>query len=409
MVPAPGLHIDIFVTNFTPMRNPRLKVDHSYPPTPTTGMYYDKEQQGLLPPRPGFAPGGAQRPHTRDESADSIDDHEDSVEDYVDLSYYTGETNGGDGYPHQQGGLGLDHEDHILDLTNFDGDNDEALPGEDALNRTVKKQGTIRRAKTRKATRATQAAQQRLRERRAAAEARRQTQHQPQPQPHPTHVQTLSHESALSTDRLLSYASPTSVGIEHLLSTTQEVDLGNTAMHEASLHVARSPAGTATGEAPWNRDIPRSHTPPMSPEGSRFSQSEAHFSNWDARSDTASFRDMLPRTGVGAAGQEVRLEVDEQSMHDINVVSEHARPGKPKLDRMIADEVENSKGSTIVACKSCTVFFVLTIYSSSYSGCGPTSLNAMVRKIIAAQIDPSRIRRGDMRGMIALVSEEFEY
>ena len=44
-----------------------------------------------------------------------------------------------------------------------------------------------------------------------------------------------------------------------------------------------------------------------------------------------------------------------------------------------------------------------------FKGCGPTSLNAMVRKTIAAQINPSRIRRGDMRGMIALVSEEFEY
>lgn len=345
MVPAPGLHIDIFVTNFTPMRAPRLKADHSYPPTPTTAMYYDKEQQDLLPPTPGFARGGAQRPHsphTRDESSESLDDHQDSVEDYVDLSYYTSEQSGHGGYPHEQAGLGLDHEDHILDLTNFDGDNDEALPGEEALNRSVKKQGTIRRAKTRKATRATQASQQRLRERRAAAEARRQTQHGP----HPTHVQTLSHDSALSTDRLLSYGSPATAGIEHRLSTTEEVDLGNTAMHEASL-MSRSP-NTATGEAPWH--IPRSHTPPMSPDGSGFSRSESYFSNWDSRSDTASFRDMLPRTGVGAAGQEVRLEVDEQSMHDINVVSEHARPGKPKLDRMIADEVENSKGSTIVAC-----------------------------------------------------------
>jgi hypothetical protein len=33
----------------------------------------------------------------------------------------------------------------------------------------------------------------------------------------------------------------------------------------------------------------------------------------------------------------------------------------------------------------------------------------MVRKIIAEKIDPGRIRWGDMRGMIALVSEEFEY
>jgi hypothetical protein len=43
------------------------------------------------------------------------------------------------------------------------------------------------------------------------------------------------------------------------------------------------------------------------------------------------------------------------------------------------------------------------------AGCGPTSLDALVRKIIAAKIDPARIRRGDMRGMITLVSEEFEY
>lgn len=42
-------------------------------------------------------------------------------------------------------------------------------------------------------------------------------------------------------------------------------------------------------------------------------------------------------------------------------------------------------------------------------GCGPSSLSAMARKVIAAQIDPHRIRRGDLRGIISLASEEFEY
>ncbi len=43
------------------------------------------------------------------------------------------------------------------------------------------------------------------------------------------------------------------------------------------------------------------------------------------------------------------------------------------------------------------------------TGCGPTSLDAVMRKVVAAQIDPQKVRRGDMRGSIALFSEEFSY
>jgi hypothetical protein len=43
------------------------------------------------------------------------------------------------------------------------------------------------------------------------------------------------------------------------------------------------------------------------------------------------------------------------------------------------------------------------------SGCGPTTLNAVVRKAVAAQIDPSRMRQGDKSGSIDLVVEEFGY
>jgi hypothetical protein len=45
----------------------------------------------------------------------------------------------------------------------------------------------------------------------------------------------------------------------------------------------------------------------------------------------------------------------------------------------------------------------------SCSGCGPTTLNAVVRKAVAAQIDPSRMRQGDKSGSIDLVVEEFGY
>jgi hypothetical protein len=87
----------------------------------------------------------------------------------------------------------------------------------------------------------------------------------------------------------------------------------------------------------------------------------------------------------------VQFDISEEEVLDMNVVAEHTRPGKPKLDRILADEVERSQGPVMVAC------------------CGPTSLNAMVRKIIAAQIDPGRVWQGDMRGSISLISEEFEY
>lgn len=112
--------------------------------------------------------------------------------------------------------------------------------------------------------------------------------------------------------------------------------------------------------------------------------------SWEGQSDAGSSRGLLSSIPDGTHDS-IHFHISEEEARDINVVAEHARPGKPKLDRILADEVEQSEGSVMVAC------------------CGPTSLNAMVRKIIAAQIDPGRVWRGDMRGSISLVSEEFEY
>jgi hypothetical protein len=48
---------------------------------------------------------------------------------------------------------------------------------------------------------------------------------------------------------------------------------------------------------------------------------------------------------------ELKLEVEDNELEDVHFVSECARPGKPKIDRILADEVEKSTGSVIVGCK----------------------------------------------------------
>jgi hypothetical protein len=49
------------------------------------------------------------------------------------------------------------------------------------------------------------------------------------------------------------------------------------------------------------------------------------------------------------------------------------------------------------------------VTDDSLIGCGTTSLNAMVRKIVAAQIDPARVAKGDVRGNISLINEDFAW
>jgi hypothetical protein len=47
----------------------------------------------------------------------------------------------------------------------------------------------------------------------------------------------------------------------------------------------------------------------------------------------------------------ILFDISEEEARDIDVVAEHARPGKPKLDRIVADEVEQSEGSVSSVCR----------------------------------------------------------
>lgn len=52
---------------------------------------------------------------------------------------------------------------------------------------------------------------------------------------------------------------------------------------------------------------------------------------------------------------------------------------------------------------------LLTLNFFFAPGCGPASLNALVRKIVAAQINPQRVMHGEMQGMLTLITEEFQW
>lgn len=131
MIPAPELQVDIFVTNvkYTPKPAPDLQRVPS-------------DNTSLAPPVPQFARQGS--PKGRPASTASVDsDYESDAESFVDLSYYTGE------FTEESGELG--HEEHVLDLTNFEGDDDTAMPGESQFNQSVKRAGKLRRQASQRA------------------------------------------------------------------------------------------------------------------------------------------------------------------------------------------------------------------------------------------------------------------
>ncbi|KAJ1032917.1 hypothetical protein NDA16_000196 [Ustilago loliicola] len=89
--------------------------------------------------------------------------------------------------------------------------------------------------------------------------------------------------------------------------------------------------------------------------------------------------------------EDALIDLDAEEDLDLRVVAELAQPGHPKLDRIIRQEVESSQGRTLVA------------------GCGPKSLDIVLRSIVSKQIDPKKVRSGDTRGVVNVVSECFEW
>ncbi|KAH8116953.1 hypothetical protein DFH11DRAFT_1141658 [Phellopilus nigrolimitatus] len=379
VVPTDALEINIFVTNSRPPKELSLK--------PHSAHVYAPREDGLLkPPAPRFS---GRRASLSSESSAASDISVDSIVDMY-----------GGGFADDDGGAGgageneTGHDAHELDYTNFDGDDDTPSPGEYRLSRRLIKESTLRRRHSRKVGKAL-ASKRELEERAAAAAA----------------ADAAARHAKTPSDELYDAYDPASY--KRVSTVSEEPLLG--AASPVSPPSALSPTTTIRHVPP--SAYAHAHAPPFGSAHSRRSSGEfspldrkrlSSASSWtafDARSPGGSDAGRatpppplpLPalrwaEPAADAEGEGAgRFAVDAQEARDLQVVSEWARPGKPKLRRILADEVEAAKGRIAVAC------------------CGPTSLNALMRKLIAEQIDPARVARGDLRGSIDFIAEDFEY
>ncbi|KIK57782.1 hypothetical protein GYMLUDRAFT_1010241 [Collybiopsis luxurians FD-317 M1] len=416
MIPSPGLDVDIFVTNFKP---------------PVTRNVPAPQTESLQAPNPSYA---RSNPPSSEGSALYDSDGDDA---FVDLSYYTGE------FGDEENDISSiplsERENYTLNLTEFEGDNDESLPGERQLNRKVQKQGKKLRAKSRKLSRILNIKQDvdqivALEEASDSAH-RRMSRRSDRSSPDPAMLAYLDSQGSEdgSIDlgmRPVSFYSPTeypprlispssSRSASPLPFAVSEIAPISTATIENQPSVAtRSPVQPMSSPPKSDPSTPRSISRPSSPpiqsthapikpsplaglaaldtstlhlpnQPKRYSQPYSAISTAISDLHTDDGTEMYHSPTSNRARP--RLIVEGQEMRDVAAVSVKARPGKPRLDRILHEEVETARGSVIVAC------------------CGPLSFNAMVRKAIASEINPSRIRRGDRRGHIELVSEEFEF
>lgn len=397
LVPSGALQVDIFVSNTEVAKNNRNSVL-------TDGLNGNDE---LLPPSARFMRRDRAGSNS---SADSFVSGNSGANSMVDLSYLQQPMNSSDGLSgdlYHSNELG--HEGHVLDYTNFDGEVDTKAPGEAKINKRLHKEGKIRRAKSRRSA--------------AASNAKNELE---------SRVRQGSHGAAGSIpppldlsaqDRVFPRASPRPEGV----SPGPHHGLPSGASPPATHPPTSFDGRYATSAADQYRAPAPTAEPYLSPIDAaqrRWSQMSGGgpvnlrapspgFQNYDGnRLSVASIADMYrgysptpgggdsirglvpDRPGSSASGPlegEPRLDIDDQELEDIQVVAEMARPGKPRIDRILADEAGRARGAVAVAC------------------CGPASLNALVRKTVASQINPSQVLHGNMQGMITLITEEFQW
>ena len=360
LVPPDSLQLDLFVTNFSP------SVPLGYNDDGSSTIHGELDP----PSSTDSPPESKSEGHGVSESIDGEDDLMDEQipdDDYVDLSYYTGEYN-------ETGELG--HEEHRLDLTNFDGENDERLPGESSLNRTLKKEGTIRRALTRK-TRVHRKGRFSM-EGRPVSEAGRRTD-----------SPTFGAETSSLLDPPLH---------------TPRIPLGPREVTSARRQLSRKPSSLSLLPS-----VPQTDLDEWDTSGTRDQFRDGSL-DWDQKT-VSSGHSKAPSLQplIREAPKGVELELEGQELRDVSVIAEFARPGRPKIDSILQDEARRTSGRIVVACESLAPFATCSWDLIFVLGCGPATLNAVVRKAVAAQISPERIGRGDYGGWIDLVVEDFSY
>lgn len=336
MLPGNGLQVTIFVTRFK-----QITEKAAAPPSPKPRLgrlpHGMDSAETIYPPTTGH---GRRNKKHRSSSVSSVDSVETATDKYIDLTEYNHEY--GDEI-HPRRGDSESRDNYILDLTNFDGDNDGALSGEDSFNRRVMKSGKARRAKTRKAMKPEHIRHQ------------------------PSHSTMGDHREPSTRWSRHPYGAAGGIGAgesDGLLSSPfedphpEEPRTAASSVISIDIDSGTLTPGSSRPTSPGSHSRkPSNSSPPFKPNREMSDRLEVEEPVYDrsaspfANLDHSSIRNLV---GEDSGQPGVRLEVDEMEMRDVSIVSEHARAGQPKLDRIIHDEVELSHGSVIIACESPT-------------------------------------------------------
>ncbi|WVQ77459.1 hypothetical protein IAR50_007145 [Cryptococcus sp. DSM 104548] len=373
MVSADQLQIDIFVTNAR------------------------KAQGDFELPRPVFA----RADHSRAGSVDSAMS-EMSVNPHADVDEVVDST------------LDASYAD-VIDLTNYEDEEDMNDPAENQLSNKLEEQGKIRRARSRRV---------------AKKRSSRMPYSQPTSYP-PTRVQglydpALNHEEAYSAlSAPPGRTSPGSSVYNPFHDGQAPHGYSSAAMSPSNSHSMLPPSASFASFSGHNprqsiHSVANStysmgdlygggsiYNPPDSPSMGHTALLDDVGSIYGADAtlrdprELSQIRDALSRTsrtqsmvllenGSTDPTADAGLWVDESDYAAMDVMSEMARAGKPKLSAVMEEEIELAQGSIIVAT------------------CGPVTLNTVVRNLVSKNISPSRIRHGDTRGRIVVYSEDYE-
>nr|XP_019010488.1 uncharacterized protein I206_04958 [Kwoniella pini CBS 10737]OCF49269.1 hypothetical protein I206_04958 [Kwoniella pini CBS 10737] len=411
LVPKDQLEISIFVTKgHKPLTSSRS----------TGGLSGGGDE--FAPPRPGFA-GGT---HQRRGSADSIASQMSVDSDNEGASREYDET--------VDSHLSSNYAD-VIDLTNYEDEEDVNDPAENILSENLQKQGKVRRAKSRKAakkTRPSYGGQAIPQTGSPLYPPNRQSQHQQQssydyPQPRQTSAysgydeyqqrSSISSFDDLQPPRRSGYDDAYG-GVQHsqqgssnlyapqpnqYTSTQQSptsapMMLGNTSGSQSQSNYDRRQSYRSLADSTYNQYNPfnngngtgqYSMGPSPSPSIMNFEQSSEIDNNNGRRKSNFSNLNLNFKS-TAEQEKDGGLWIDESDYVAMNILSENSVKGKPKLSIVIQEEINLNLGNMIVAT------------------CGPITLNTVIRNLISKNISPSKLRRGDKSGQIDIYSEDYE-
>ncbi|KAF8334273.1 uncharacterized protein EI90DRAFT_3051676 [Cantharellus anzutake] len=373
LAPQGSVQLDLFVTNYT---------HHILGSTPhylSQSEVFSAAPDELAPPTIPFGSRGDSSPSDSDTESGLSD-----TESIVDLHYAADSEDEREGahrrsLSHTQSQYtsiyGDAQGEHCADLTNFAGEDRSRAPGEDQFSMSVKKKGKHMRRKTLA----------------GFVKLRLNTKRNPSPPANELFAITQLHPGIPLTPLTV----PSSVNSEGIHPPITRAVSPTSVAGPRSTSPAPRPSSRPGHLSPIDKQShqpTRSYSPlraqpyPASDFGGQPSPRDDAPSPGDRSTMHAH---LLPHT-LGDDSDHI-FDLSPTDRSDLEFTAALARRGRPRLDRILAEEVNRAAGTLAVA------------------SCGPHSLTAVVRKVVAAQIHPALVWKGDERGYINFFSEEFAF